>query len=106
MSGGVIAVTGASGTIGTELVHLLAAAGAPTRAVFRRDHEKRDLPGVVWLHADLRDTRTHAPTLAGTRHLFLLTGNEAGFGPLQIDLVHAAEANGVEHVVKLSALGA
>jgi uncharacterized protein YbjT (DUF2867 family) len=44
--------------------------------------------------------------LAGTTRLFLLTGNDAGFGKLQIEILRAAERLGVAHVVKLSALGA
>jgi len=46
------------------------------------------------------------PALAGTARLFLLSGNEPGFGKLQIDALRAAEQLGVAHVVKLSALGA
>src|SRR5262249_24548713 len=106
MTAGVITVTGSTGTIGGELVRLLSSAGAPNRAVFRKAHESRHLAGVVWLQADLRDHRALEPALAGTRRLFLLSGNEEGFSTLQIDVVRAAQDLGVEQVVKLSALGA
>jgi uncharacterized protein YbjT (DUF2867 family) len=102
----VITVTGGTGTIRGELVRLLSAAGAPTRAVFRDERRTHDLPGVVWLRADLRDPRVLVPALAGTRRLFLLSGNQSGFGRMQIEVVRAARDLGVEHVVKLSALGA
>jgi uncharacterized protein YbjT (DUF2867 family) len=102
----VITVTGSTGTIGTELVRLLSEAGAPTRAVYRSARNTQALNGVVWLKADLRDEAVLEPVLAGTTRLFLLSGNDAGFGKLQIQALQAAQRLGVEHVVKLSALGA
>src|SRR5207244_4359644 len=85
---------------------LLSAAGAPARAVYRNANKTQPLPGVVWLRADLGDPRALEPTIAGTTRLFLLTDNQAGFGKLQIEILRVAEACGVAHVVKLSALGA
>lgn len=101
-----ITVTGSTGTIGSELVRLLSLAGAPARAVLRDARKVRPLPGVVWAQADLADPRLLEPALAGTTRLFLLTGNAEGFAQLQIGVIRAAEALGVRHVVKLSALGA
>src|SRR5919106_1751095 len=102
----IITVTGSTGTIGSELVRLLSAGGAATRAVHRSARNTQALRGVVWLKADLRDETVLEPAFAGTTRLFLLTGNEAGFAKLQIDTLRAAERLGVQHVVKLSALGA
>jgi uncharacterized protein YbjT (DUF2867 family) len=102
----VITVTGSTGTIGGELVRLLSSAEAPTRAVFRNARKIQSLPGVAWVQADLHDSRVLEPVLAGTSRLFLLTGNESGFGRLQIETLRAAERLGAAHVVKLSALGA
>jgi uncharacterized protein YbjT (DUF2867 family) len=101
-----VTVTGSSGTIGTELVSLLSAAGAPTRAVLRVPQKARPLPHVAWLQADLRDAGLLEPALAGTKRLFLLTGNDPGFARTQIGIVRAAEELGVGHIVKASALGA
>jgi uncharacterized protein YbjT (DUF2867 family) len=101
-----VTVTGSSGTIGTELVSLLSAAGAPTRAVLRDPHKARALPHVGWLQADLRDAGLLEPALAGTKRLLLLTGNDPGFGRTQIGIVRAAGELGVGHIVKVSALGA
>lgn len=101
-----ITITGATGTIGADLVRLLADAGAPTRAILRDLRKLRTLPGVAWTQADLADPRLLEPALAGTTRLFLLTGNDSGFARLQGDVVRAAERLGVAHVVKLSALGA
>ena len=102
----VITITGATGTIGTELVRLLSATHVPVRAVSRGSDKSPRQPGVVWIQADLHDRTVLEPALAGTTRLFLLSSNEAGFGTLQTEVLHAAERLGVEHVVKLSALGA
>jgi len=102
----VITIIGSTGTIGTELVRLLSDAEVPTRAVFRNPTNLQPRRGIVWLRADLHDAALLEPALAGTTRLFLLTDNQAGFADLQIRILRAAESLGVEHVVKLSALGA
>jgi len=102
----VITVIGSTGTIGSDLVRLLSDSGVAARAVFRDPKKVRPLAGVVWVRADLRDPTLLEPALAGTTRLFLLTDNRAGFADLQIGILRAAESFGVEHVVKLSALGA
>jgi uncharacterized protein YbjT (DUF2867 family) len=102
----VITVTGSSGTIGTELVRLLSTAGAPTRAIVRDARKARALPHVAWLQADLSNPDLLEPALAGTTRLFLLTGNDPGFGRVQLGIVWAAQTLGVGHLVKASALGA
>jgi uncharacterized protein YbjT (DUF2867 family) len=49
----------------------------------------------VWVQADLSDSRALELALAGTTRLFLLSGNEPGFGKIQIDVLYAAEQLGV-----------
>jgi NAD(P)H dehydrogenase (quinone) len=102
----IITVTGSSGTIGGELVRLLSAAGAPTRAVLRNAKKSQPLPAVAWLQADLADDAPREAALAGTARLFLLTDNQPGFGALQTKILQSAASLGVAHVVKVSALGA
>ena len=102
----IITVTGSTGTIGSELVRLLSAAGASTRAVYRSAAKVQPLPGIAWLQADLRDERLLEPAIAGTTRLFLLGDNQRGFADLQIGMIQAAASLGVRHIVKLSALGA
>jgi NAD(P)H dehydrogenase (quinone) len=102
----VITVTGSTGTIGSELVRLLSQAGVATRAIARSVAQARALPHVTSVAADLRDLQTLDAALLGTERLFLLTGNDPGFAPVQIGVVGAAARAGVRHLVKLSALGA
>ena len=101
-----IVVTGSTGTIGSELVRLLASAGADTRAIYRRA-EIAARPGhVTFFRADLTDPVQAEAALAGASRLFLLTGNESGFLQVQLTVVEAARRGAIRHIVKLSALGA
>lgn len=101
-----ITVTGSTGTIGTELVRRLSEAGVPVRAVLRDFTRARPLRHVAWLQADLAQDDKLDATLAGTDRLFLLTDNQPGFGATQSAVTRAAARLGVQHIVKLSALGA
>jgi uncharacterized protein YbjT (DUF2867 family) len=101
-----IIVTGSTGTIGRELVRLLAAAGAKTRAIYRAADKAPLLAPVERLRADLANAAQREAALAGASRLFLLTGNDPDFETVQLAVVAAAARLGVEHVVKLSALGA
>jgi uncharacterized protein YbjT (DUF2867 family) len=101
-----IVVTGSTGTIGSELVRLLAAAGADTRAIYHRAQSATRLAHVTFFRADLADPIQAEAALAGASSLFLLTGNEPGLLHAQISVVEAAQRRGIRHLVKLSALGA
>lgn len=102
----VIAVTGATGTIGHHLVRVLSAAGRRVRALTRRPEGRQDLPGVEWVEADLMDREALPGVLRGAGSLFLLTGNTEDMVRLQKNAIRAAAKAGVGTVVKLSALGA
>ena len=101
-----IVVTGSTGTIGSELVRLLAAAGADTRAIYHRAESGAGPAQVRFFRADLADPMQAEAALAGGSSLFLLTGNEAGFLEVQLTVVEVAQRRGIRHLVKLSALGA
>src|SRR3989441_13197927 len=82
-----ITVTGSTGTIGSELVRLLSAAGVGARALHRDVRKTRALPNVTWVRADLDNARRLKVALDGTDRLFLLTGNEPDFARTQIGVV-------------------
>lgn len=102
----VIGITGATGTIGSDLVDRLADASSPVRAYSRRPDAAEDRDGVEWVEADLAEPDGLARAFGGVERLFLLTGNSSDIVRLQKNAIRAAARAGVEHVVKLSALGA
>lgn len=97
-----IAVTGATGNVGRELVRVLDAAGEAVTAVSRG--EAPGLPaGVRHVRADLADPdgpRDLRAALDGADALFLLP---VGDHPRAV--IDAAKAGGVRHVVLISSLG-
>src|SRR5881394_3521222 len=102
----VILVFGASGHIGGELISILSTEGVPAVAVTRGPAPGRPLPGIRWTEADLAVPASIDGLFSGVRSMFLLTGNHPDMARLQITAIDAAARARVEHVVKLSALGA
>jgi uncharacterized protein YbjT (DUF2867 family) len=102
----VILVFGATGTIGDELISILSADGVPAVAVTRGPATERARPGIRWVQADLSAPASIEGVFSGVTSMFLLTGNHPDMARLQITAIDAAARAGVEHVVKLSALGA
>jgi len=101
-----ILLTGATGTIGQELLSLLSEKDVDILALSRNPPREEKLPGITWVKADLAGRDTLPDIFAGAERLFLLTGNVDNMVPLQKNAIAAAEEAGVKHIVKVSALGA
>ena len=101
-----ILVFGATGTIGEELISILSSDGVPAVAVTRGPAPEQAPPGIRWVQADLSAPASMEGVFSGVKSTFLLTGNHPDMARLQITAIDAAARAGVEHVVKLSALGA
>ncbi|NEW39799.1 SDR family oxidoreductase [Nocardia cyriacigeorgica] len=100
-----ILVTGATGTIGSEILRQLAGRGDKVRAV-TRDPERATVPsGIEVVRGDYTDPASMAAAMTGTRAVFLVSV----LGPDDIDtdraLITTAVSAGVQRVVKLSAIG-
>jgi len=96
-----ILVTGASGTVGREVVKVLAAAGAEFKAAYRSRPEK--VPDrVESVAVDFDRPETLAPALAGVETTFLLSNMVEP----EKRVVDAAKRAGVKRIVKLSVYGA
>lgn len=100
-----IVVTGATGSIGRELVKLLVATHTAARAVVRDPSKAKDL-GIEVVKGDLSDPASLDKAFAGADHLFLLAGTSDAQHKLHINGIEAAKRAGFTHVVKLSAMGA
>ncbi len=100
-------VTGATGTVGSQVVKQLVAAGHSPRAVVRNvEKAKQKLGvGVECVPGDLGDVASLDRAFAGATKLFLLSG-----GPdlvkFEANALAAAKKAGVSHIVYLSVLGA
>jgi uncharacterized protein YbjT (DUF2867 family) len=103
-----IVVTGATGQIGSEVVRQLAAKGEKVRALIRDPKKAIHLsdPNVMFVQGDFLDPKSLDDAFKGAQKLFLLTNAEPDQVKMQHNAIEAAKRAGIQHVVKLSALGA
>jgi NAD(P)H dehydrogenase (quinone) len=102
-----IAVTGATGQLGSRVARHLAQAGVRQRLVVRDPGRAPDVGGAEIAVASFEDEPSMRAAFGGVRTLFLVSGHE---DPHRVELhknaVRAAAAAGVERVVYTSFMGA
>ncbi|WP_344572980.1 NAD(P)H-binding protein [Streptomyces lunalinharesii] len=98
-----ILVTGATGTIGTEVVRLLAERGERVRAMTRNPAGAHLRAQVVQGDFDDRDSLDSA--VAGADAVFLLNAPGPWIERHDLAMLDAVRSHGVRKVVKLSAIG-
>ena len=99
-----ILITGATGTVGSELLKKLSAMGADVRALTRdvRRAEASPVPRVQYVQGDFDDLDSLRRACAGVERAFLLTNSSEESERRQIDFVNVARESGVQWLVKLS----
>ncbi|GAB3448176.1 NAD(P)H-binding protein [Actinophytocola sediminis] len=100
-----ILITGATGTVGGEVLRLLADRGARTRAMTRDPARVRPLSESAVVRADFADPDSLRRALAEVDTVFLLTAPGAHVPEHDLAMIQAAAAEGVGKIVKLSAIG-
>ncbi|WP_067700262.1 SDR family oxidoreductase [Nocardia jejuensis] len=100
-----IVITGATGTIGSEIVRQLIERGVKVRAVTRDPDRARFPGGVEVVRGDYADTASMAAAMTGAEAAFLVGLLGPDYVELDRALVAAARDAGVRRVVKLSAIG-
>ncbi|WP_037681473.1 NAD(P)H-binding protein [Streptomyces griseus] len=99
-----ILVTGATGTIGSDVVRQLAGRGEKVRALTRDTARAQVPPGVEVVRGDYLDQGSLDAAMSGVTAAFLV-GVPGPDTRHDEDLVAAARAAGVGRLVKLSAIG-
>lgn len=99
-----ILVTGATGTVGSEVVRQLAIRGEPTRAFVRNVATARGRldQGVELVEGDLDRIDTIAAALGGVDRVFLVTRQDLRQVEWEERVIDAAARAGVARLVKLS----
>lgn len=99
-----ILVTGATGTVGSEIIRQLVEANQKVRALVRDPAKRKFGDAVQVVTGDLSKPETLTAAFAGVDKAFVLS-----VGPelekLEANAYEAAKIAGTKHVVKLSALG-
>lgn len=108
MTEGSILVTGATGTVGSEVVKQLSAKGEIIRAAARSvsDNTFRNLGGVQVVQLDYNNPDTIATAFKGVEKLFLLTPPQSTTVDFTSYLVREAKKAGIRYIVKQSVMGA
>ncbi|PXX63047.1 uncharacterized protein YbjT (DUF2867 family) [Nocardia tenerifensis] len=100
-----ILITGATGTIGSEIVRQLAARGERVRAV-TRDPARAQFPdGVEVVRGDYHDPASIAAAASGAEAAFAVGMLGPEYADLDRALIVTAVEAGVRRIVKLSAIG-
>lgn len=106
---GTILVTGATGTVGGEVVKQLSSTGQKVRASVRsttRVTSNDKLKDVELMEMDYNKPETLVTAFKGADKLFLLTPAFPKAAELAANLVKEAKKNGIKHIVKQSVMGA
>src|SRR5919112_5134149 len=103
-----ILVTGATGNVGSRVVHELRGRGVPVRAFVRDAERATGMPGesVELAVGDFGDPGSIRAALDGVDGVFLACSNQPRQVEYEASVIDAAEEAGVRRIVKLSALGA
>lgn len=103
-----ICVTGAGGTVGSELIKKLGSAKVPFRAAYfsKKKAEAARTRSIDAVIMDYNNPDTLRATFKGCDKLFLLGPNLLNQTQLELNAVEAAKAVGVRHIVKQSVMGA
>jgi len=103
-----ICVTGAGGTVGSEVIKQLESAKAPFRAAYFSNEkaEAARARGIDAVIIDYNRPETLLAAFQGCEKLFLLGPNALNQSELERNAVEAAKAVGVRHIVKQSVMGA
>jgi uncharacterized protein YbjT (DUF2867 family) len=101
-------ITGATGTVGSEVVRQLSTKGETVKAAARsaNDNTFSNLNGVQTIQLDLNSTDIFASAFQGVDKLFLLTPFQSNMVDLTSNLVNEAKKTKIKYIVKQSVMGA
>ena len=102
---GTILLTGATGSVGSELVRLLAGTGEPVRAMYRKAEQAERLRslGLESVLGDLDDPVSVEEAMRGSETVFLLSPGAPRHAEREKGAIDAAKRAGVRRIVKMSA---
>lgn len=98
----IIAILGATGKVGSQVIQSLSEAHITARGLTRTLSKSKPLTGVQWEEGDMSNDATLLPFLTGSTGLFLNTSVQQNMVEWQCHIIDAAKASGVEYILKLS----
>jgi uncharacterized protein YbjT (DUF2867 family) len=104
--GSPVAVLGATGKVGSQVLQFLSNANIASKALTRDLARSKPLPHTAWLRGDLNNDSDLRNFLVGSKKLFLNSGVQQNMVELQCHIIDVARELGVEYILKLSTPGA
>jgi len=101
-----ILVTGATGTVGSQVVKQLTAIGTDVRAAVRSTSKAAGMNKISLVEFDLNKPETVQVAFEGIDKVFLATPLVSNMIELDAMTIEAAKKAGVKHIVRLSVMGA
>src|SRR5262245_47507007 len=103
-----ICVTGAGGTVGSEVIKQLEEAKVPFRAAYFSENKAKAARsrGIDAVTIDYNKPKTLQEAFKGCDKLFLLGPSAPNQTELELNAVETAKSIGINHIVKLSVFGA
>lgn len=103
-----IVVTGATGTVGSEVTRRLLEAGIRPRVFVRNPHKAESMFGSApeIVQGDFLMPETLDAAFKGADRIFLLSPSNLNQVEMETNVVDAAKRAGAHHIVKLSVMGA
>jgi len=102
-----ILVTGASGTVGRQVLEEVIKTGEAVKAMYRSAEDTRTAPaGITTVIADFADKASLAKALQGVDAVYLVCSPIPQLVELESNVIDACKQSGVDYVVLNSALGA
>lgn len=101
-----VLITGATGTIGSNILRILASRGEPVRAMTRDPRRILASHSCVDIaQADFNDPPSLVSAVRGVDAIFLMSAPASPTARHELAMLEAARAGGVSRIVKLSAIG-
>jgi len=102
-----ILITGASGTVGKEVLAEVLKTGKPAKAMYRNTEDAKGAPqGVTTVFADFANKDSLKQAFQGIDTLYLVCSPIPQLVELESNVIDVCKALGVRHIVLNSALGA
>lgn len=103
-----ICITGAGGTVGSEVYRQLEPLGIPFRLAYHSQTKTDDAhsKGLDAKTIDFNETNSLIEAFNGCNKLFLLGPNNLNQSQMELNAVEAAKVAGIQHIVKQSVMGA
>ncbi|HVI44400.1 MAG TPA: NmrA family NAD(P)-binding protein [Chitinophaga sp.] len=97
-----VAVLGATGKTGSQVLAVLSDAGIVARALTRDLSNARQLPFTEWIQGDMNDTACLRTLLEGCNRLYLNSGLSSTMVEEQSRIIDEAKRYGVKYILRLS----